>query len=308
MKQNRYENMDQVRNTHTFLDFIKWYKERMGKKKDLSEMIPVNKKPEFAKLHAETFNSITWIGHATFLIQLNGMNILTDPVWSTFMGTTKRAVPNPIPIKSLPAIDYVIISHGHFDHLDFQSIKQVPGNPTYLVPAGLRPLFIKKGYPAEAVFEFNWWEKWVGNDLTFTFTPAQHWVRRGLFDMNQSHWGGWVIESQEKSVYFAGDSGYFNEFKKIKQTMQKIDYAILPIGAYEPEWFMELDHMQPEQAIEAFVDLEASVFIPMHYGTFRLADDTGPEALRRLEAYWQKKELLEEQKKVLPIGSTLWID
>lgn len=115
--------------------------------------------------------------------------------------------------------------------------------------------------------------------------------------MNQSHWGGWHIETQAKTVYFAGDSGYFDEFKKIKQTLQAIDYALLPIGAYEPEWFMEIDHMQPGQAVEAFLDLQANTFIPMHYGTFRLADDTGPEALKKLHDYWRKKNIPEEQKK-----------
>ncbi|GAF11793.1 outer membrane protein RomA [Bacillus sp. JCM 19046] len=174
MTRKRYENIDQIKNNHTFLDFIKWYKERMVKKKDLSETIAFTKSPSFKNIHMEKFNSITWIGHATFLIQLNGMNILTDPVWSNFMGTTKRAVPNPFPISSLPAIDYVLISHGHFDHLDFKTLKLIPGNPTVLIPSGLKHLFVKKGYPSEAVFEFNWWDNWKENGVSFTFTPAQH--------------------------------------------------------------------------------------------------------------------------------------
>ncbi|WP_078392394.1 MBL fold metallo-hydrolase [Shouchella patagoniensis] len=307
MKKKRFENMDQIHNNHRMSDFIRWYKERFRKNKDLDKIIDVNEKPELTKLHKEDRDSITWAGHATFLIQIAGMNILTDPVWSKFMGTTKRSVPQPIPLDVLPAIDFVLISHGHYDHLDFKTLKKVPGNPHFIVPAGLKNTFLKKGWPEEVVKELHWWEYMVINELSFSFVPAQHWVRRGLFDMNLSHWGGFVISSKEKTIYFAGDSGYFQGFKQIAENVPPIDYALLPIGAYEPEWFMELDHMAPEQTVQAFIDLKAKQCIPMHYGTFRLADDTGPEALKRFEQEWKRRNLKSEQKSVLSIASTLWI-
>ncbi len=212
------------------------------------------------------------------------------------MGTTKRNVPVTIPIQHLPEIDVVLISHGHYDHLHIQSLRHLPGDPLFLIPRGLKALLKKKGFLEERIVELDWWEEWSNQNVTLTFVPAQHWVKRGLFDTNTSRWGGWVLESTAQSLYFAGDSGYFEGFKQL-QKIKSIDYALVPIGAYEPEWFMELDHMKPEDAVQAFIDLGASHMVPMHYGTFRLADDTGPEALERFEQAWKEKGINEKKKK-----------
>lgn len=299
----RFSNLNDVTNNKTFKDMMKWYKERRSKVKDLTvqiEQCPNKKINEIKENRSKT--SFTWIGHATFLIQLNGMNILTDPVWARRMGFQKRLTEPGMALSDLPEIDLVVISHSHYDHLDFPTLRKLKGDPQYFVPIGLKSLFVKKGYAK--VIEMSWWESIVHESLTIHFVPAQHWTRRSLRDMNTSHWGGWVIESAEETLYFVGDTGYFNGFKEIGERFQ-IDTVFMPIGAYEPEWFMADSHISPEDSVKAFLELQAEQFVPMHYGAFRLADDTGPEALERLIQEWEKRQLPKEQLKVMLIGETV---
>ncbi|KSU80932.1 L-ascorbate metabolism protein UlaG, beta-lactamase superfamily [Fictibacillus enclensis] len=302
----KFANLDNIENTHTFKDLLRWQRERRSNKKDLTQQIQqsTNKEPQRLKEN-RSIHSITWIGHSTFLLQVGGLNILTDPVWAPKMGLQKRLTAPGLSAGQLPDIDLVLISHGHYDHLDFNSIKQLKGKISFYVPAGLKGLFRKKGY--QAVTEANWWEEFVERGLKIMFVPAQHWSRRSAFDMNTSHWGGWVIEDLKtgESVYFAGDTGYFRGFRDIGERL-KPDTVLMPIGAYEPEWFMKVSHINPEDAVKAFLETGASLFIPMHYGAYRLADDTGPEALRRLEKEWEKQSLDEARLKVLSLGETLW--
>jgi L-ascorbate metabolism protein UlaG (beta-lactamase superfamily) len=308
MGRKRYENYDQVENKTTFSDMLRWSKERRSKTKDLTIQIPHSDKKEIEDLqnNKQEF-SITWIGHSTFLIQFEGMNILTDPVWAKRMGLQKRLTEPGLTMEQLPEIDIVLISHGHYDHLDFPTLKKLHGDITYYVPAGLRTLFNKKGY--NKVIEANWWESFSHHNVKLTFVPAQHWTKRTLTDTNTSHWGGWVVESTKMNhnVYFAGDSGYFRGFKEIGERFD-VDVVLMPIGAYEPEWFMKISHINPEESIKAFLELKGKTFIPMHYGAYRLADDTGPEALERLMNEWKRLELDPGQLAVLKIGETLWID
>ncbi len=303
----KFENLDRVGNDHTFLDMYRWNKERRRKQKDLITQISRVEHPQIEELKRnQSLTSITWIGHSTFLIQMAGMNILTDPVWARRMGVQTRMTEPGLEIDDLPTIDVVLISHGHYDHLDFPTIRKIKGDPMYYVPIGLRKAFLKRGY--KKVQEANWWETFVYKDISFHFVPAQHWTRRGAFDMNTSHWGGWVIErgnDPSETVYFVGDTGYFRGFKDIAEKFH-LNYVLMPIGAYEPEWFMESSHINPEDAIKAFIELEGDYFIPMHYGAYRLADDTGPEALERLMNEWSRRQLPEEQLRVLLIGETIW--
>ncbi|MCP8967644.1 MBL fold metallo-hydrolase [Ectobacillus ponti] len=302
----RYENMDKVTNDKTFSDMRRWMKERRAKKKDLSRQIEQYPYKDIRKLHRNQYGfSITWIGHSTFLIQLEGLNILTDPVWAKRMGVQKRLTDPGLAIADLPEIDVVFISHGHYDHLDFGSIRKLKGNPAFYVPAGLKNAFTRRGY--RNVVEANWWDSFDHNGLVFTFVPAQHWTRRTMLDTNTSHWGGWMMENKtlRRSVYFVGDTGYFRGFQEIGKRFD-IDVVLMPIGAYEPEWFMAVSHINPEDAVKAFQELNGKVFIPMHYGAYRLADDTGPEALERLYHEWDRLLLEENQLKVLALGETLW--
>jgi L-ascorbate metabolism protein UlaG (beta-lactamase superfamily) len=300
----RYSNLDQVTNNKSFKDMRKWQKERRSKIKDLTnniEQCPTKKVNEIKNNRSQP--SYTWIGHSTFLLQLNGLNILTDPVWAKRMGFQKRLTEPGISLAELPEIDIVVISHGHYDHLDFPTLKKLKGNPHYIVPVGLKSLFTRKGY--DKVTEMNWWESTEYEGLTIHFVPAQHWTRRSLRDMNTSHWGGWIFQLEGgETYYFVGDTGYFRGFTQIAERFS-IDTVFMPIGAYEPEWFMAVSHISPEDSVKAFIELKAKIFVPMHYGAYRLADDTGPEALERLLKEWKKQQLPEEQLKVLLIGETV---
>ncbi|MDQ1146142.1 L-ascorbate metabolism protein UlaG (beta-lactamase superfamily) [Bacillus sp. SORGH_AS 510] len=300
----RYTNLDQVSNNKSFKDMRKWQKERRNKIKDLTvniEQCPTKKVIEIKNNRSQP--SYTWIGHSTFLLQLNGLNILTDPVWAKRMGFQKRLTEPGISLAELPEIDIVVISHGHYDHLDFPTLKKLKGNPHYFVPVGLKSLFTRKGY--DKVTELNWWESTEYEGITIHFVPAQHWTRRSLRDMNTSHWGGWIFQLKGgETYYFVGDTGYFRGFTQIAERFS-IDTVFMPIGAYEPEWFMAVSHISPEDSVKAFIELNAKTFVPMHYGAYRLADDTGPEALERLLKEWKKQQLPEEQLKVLLIGETV---
>lgn len=300
----RYENLDAVRSNKSFKDMLRWNKERRRKMKDLTTQIeqsPVKKVAELQQNRTRT--SYTWIGHSTFLIQMNGLNILTDPVWAKRMGLDKRSTEPGIALEDLPEMDVVVISHGHYDHLDFPTLKRLKGNPHYFVPAGLKRLFTRKGY--RQVTEMNWWDSVDHKGVTIHFVPAQHWTRRSLTDMNTSHWGGFVFQTAEKTYYFVGDTGYFSGFNQIAERFA-IDTVFMPIGAYEPEWFMAPAHISPEDSVKAFLELGAKQFVPMHYGAYRLADDTGPEALERLLHAWEQQHLPQEQLKVLLIGETIF--
>lgn len=319
MPKMRYGNMDSVSTDHTVKDFKQWRRERRNKKKDLSYLVP-NVVPELEYLHANRRDtSITWIGHSTFLIQYEGLNILTDPVWARRMGLDRRLGEPGIGIRDMPPVDVILISHSHYDHLHVASIRKLYRAETKLfVPVGLRRKMIRKGF--RNCVELGWWEDAVIRGVKISFVPAQHWTRRTPFDTNTSHWGGYVLQPADAeepasgrearrtppNLYFAGDSGYFPGFKEIGRRYH-IDAAMIPIGAYEPEWFMGTQHVNPEEALQAFLDVGAETMIPMHYGTFRLADDTAREALDRMEAERERLGIKAESIQVLKHGETLRI-
>ncbi len=291
------------------IGLIKWRFERLFKMKDLSFKMTVVENPEIEYIKSNKTNTtITWIGHATFLIQINGLNIITDPVWANRMGLEKRMVPPGIAISDLPEIDIVLISHNHFDHLDFNSIKSLKGNPRMYIPKGLCNLFLKN--KLRNVEEVNWWDKKLFNQVEMTFIPTQHWSKRTLWDTNRSLWGGWVInktDEDEKAICFIGDSGYFKEIRDIG-TKFNIGYVLVPIGCYEPEWFMSGTHMTPEEGIKVYRELKADYFIPMHYEAFRMGDDTPKEALNRLEAEWKRCKIEMSALKTLNVGETIKVN
>ncbi|MDY0406974.1 MBL fold metallo-hydrolase [Virgibacillus sp. 179-BFC.A HS] len=294
----RYENMDQVSTKSNLSDLYKWWKESSNRQKDLSWQVPAVKNPsiDFLRKNRE-MPTLTWIGHSTFLLQMAGLNIITDPIWTKWLSGYRRLSPAGIPIKQLPPIDIVLISHSHYDHLSYHSIKRLPGSPTFFVPSGLGKWFVRKGF--DQVAEFEWWGTQQYRNVTFTFVPAQHWTKRTLFDTNTSHWGGWVLKGENiPTVYFAGDSGYFRGFTEIGKRFA-IDYALIPIGAYEPEWFMSKEHVTPEEAIQAFLDCGAKKMFPMHYGAYMLADDSPKEAVDRLQDEWELRGL-DKQRLLMP--------
>ncbi|BAB06835.1 MBL fold metallo-hydrolase [Halalkalibacterium halodurans] len=300
----RYQNLDEVGTNKTLVEIWKCLRERWSKSKDLSIHIPRADERNVEELKKNrTKTSYTWIGHSSFLLQMKGLNILTDPVFAKYLGFSKRLISPGLSIDELPEIDIVVISHGHYDHLEFSTLRSLKGEPIFYVPAGLNLLFQKKGL--HRVEEANWWDTFQHQDLTIHFVPAQHWTRRSLFDTNTSHWGGWVLESDEETNYFVGDTGYFRGFQEIGKKFA-LDTVFMPIGSYEPEWFTYASHINPEDAVKAFVELQAKTFVPMHYGTYRLADDTGPEALARLLHEWKRCQLPEHQLFVMKVGETVF--
>jgi len=314
MARKKYENMNAAAKINSFGDIRKWQQERRKKIKDLSFTVAQSseKKIELLRTNREQ-TTITWIGHSTFLLQMGGLNIVTDPVWASQMGFAKRLTEPGLAISELPDIDVILLSHAHYDHLHVKSLRAMPGSPQLLVPEGLGSMMLRKGF--RSVDEFAWWESLEISGVTFHFVPAQHWTRRTLLDTNSSHWGGWIVEvkghepstsqAEGSSIYFAGDSGYFEGFKQIGERYGEIQYVLMPIGAYEPEWFMSMQHVTPEEAVQAFLDVKGKVFIPMHYGAFRLADDTADEALTRLSKEWEKRELAVQRLQTLLLGQTL---
>lgn len=254
--------------------------------------------------------SVTWIGHASFLIQMGGRSILTDPVWSRRAGIgpfgPARMVPPGVRLIDLPPIDLVLISHNHYDHLDLDTIRRLGNRPTYLVPARLGSWFRALG--CAKVYECRWWESVETLGLRFDFVPAQHWSGRNLWDRYLTLWGGWLLSDGAARLYFAGDSAYFSGFKEIGQRYPGIDIAFLPIGAYEPEWFMQPAHVNPEEAVQAFLDVGARVIIPMHWGTFRLSTERTDEPPRRLAAWWSAQGLDPANNWTLAVGETRFVN
>jgi L-ascorbate metabolism protein UlaG (beta-lactamase superfamily) len=309
MRKHRFSNLDfATAGNATLHQFSRWRQERLHKfrTKDYSEGIP-NVKPDLYFLHRNrTEPSITWIGHSTFLIQLGGLNIVTDPVWARRMALQKRLSPPGIELADMPPVDIVLISHSHYDHLHVASLRRLRGLKKLIVPAGLRKKLQLKGF--RHVEELYWWQNASFHGVKFTFVPAQHWTRRNPWDMNASHWGGWVMETDGgPTIYFAGDTGYFRGFVDIGRSFD-IDVALMPIGAYDPEWFMGPQHVCPEEALQAFLDVRADYFIPMHYGAFKLADDTPREALERLEKERARRGIDPKRLFLLKHGETMRFD
>ncbi|HYH38849.1 MAG TPA: MBL fold metallo-hydrolase [Azospirillum sp.] len=219
--------------------------------------------------------ALTFIGHVTFLIRVGGCTLLTDPVWSPHAGPLgrlgpKRARPPALALAELPPLDAVLVSHGHYDHMDLPTLKRLSGTP---VVAGLgnKPFLERRG--VRPVHELDWWQSVELGGARITFVPAQHWSSRTLFDRNTTLWGGFVVESGGACVYFCGDAGYSPHFREIAARFPRIDVALLPIGAYEPRWFMTPQHMNPDEAVRAHRDLGARASVAMHFGTFRLTPE-----------------------------------
>lgn len=243
---------------------------------------------------------LTWLGHATWLIQVAGTSLLVDPVLGErISGFIRRNVAPGLRVEQLPKIDGCLVSHNHYDHLDLPTLKQV-GAPVW-AGQGTAQLLRAAGLQA---FELGWWQAASIGTTRVHFVPSQHWSRRGLFDVNDMLWGGFVVEGDDTRVYHSGDTAYFAGFADIGRRFPTLSAAMLPIGAYDPPWFMESQHMNPEQAVQAFLDLGAGDFLAMHWGTFKLTDEPLDEPPRRLEAEWARLSLAASHLHLLPVGGT----
>ena len=264
--------------------------------------------------------AVTWLGHSTVLLQIGGLNVLTDPIWSEraspvgFAGP-KRLVPVPIELEALPPIDIVLISHNHYDHLDRRTVKKLArrsADTEWLMPLGLAGLLQKWG--AKRVREMDWWARMDVRGVRFGCTPAQHFSARGLGDRSKTLWCGWALASNTQGVYFAGDTALFPEFTAIGERFGPFDLSILPIGAYEPRWFMQRVHMNPEDAIEAYRALSSGArsnvgggrgaVLPIHWGTFRLTDEAMTEPPERFRQRWAEAGFAAEDLLLLKHGES----
>jgi L-ascorbate metabolism protein UlaG (beta-lactamase superfamily) len=307
--EGRFTNLD-GQPPSGFADVLRWqlWDRLTGKRRVTPDRAPVpTAAPDLALLASPPPPGeparVTWLGHAGFLIQLDGVSLLVDPaLMPSLFGGIPRNVPPGVPIEKLPPIDAVLVSHSHYDHLDLPTLEKV-GAPV-IAGLGLERFFRDRHLFAT---ELGWWSSTTVRGVRITFVPAKHWSRRGLFDMNRTLWGGFVIEGTRATLYHSGDTAWFEGFAEIGARFPHLDAALLPIGAYDPAWFMEKQHMNPEQALRAFQALGARTFVAMHWGTFKLADEPLDEPPRRLEAERRRLGLDAARVRVPAVGETLTV-
>ena len=260
---------------------------------------------------------VSWLGHSTFLIQYQGINILTDPIFSNraspfgFAGP-KRYTRHVMNYSDLPPIDFVVISHNHYDHLDDTAVELLKNQPMYLVPLRLGEWFTGHGIDENRIHEFDWWDtlSFPAGDsiLRIEAQPSQHWSARGLFDRRKTLWASWRLELGDKSLWFAGDTGYNARlFKEIGNRAGPVDLALIPIGAFEPRSFMKTYHVDPDEAVMIHKDVGAKASIGMHWGTYPLTAETPLDPPRRLHAARTREGLTVDEFRTLSLGETLVI-
>ncbi|EKF72947.1 phospholipase [Alcanivorax hongdengensis A-11-3] len=281
--QNRYRTPH-----HGLREFVRWQWQSRGQFPAQQSFPLITPAPHMLAEPASQ-PRLTWIGHSTFLLQYRGWNLLTDPVFSErcspvqFAGP-KRAVPPALSIDELPPINAILVSHNHYDHLDRRSVRQLQARfgrkIVWFVPQGVADWLRRFG--VERIIELGWWQSEFHGQVEAFCLPAQHFSGRGAGDHNRSLWCSWRLQFPEFSFYFAGDTGYAPVFSEISELLGPVDLALLPIGAYEPRWFMSPVHVNPAEAVRIHCDLQAKESVAMHWGTFILTDepmDAPPKAL-----------------------------
>ncbi|PHV13197.1 MBL fold metallo-hydrolase [Chitinimonas sp. BJB300] len=274
-------------------------------------------KPDLAYLAGNRQDTtVTWIGHATVLLQLGGLNILTDPIFSThaspvsFAGP-ERKVPLPATLAELPRIDVVLVSHNHYDHLDRATIaalnQQADGPPKFIVPLGMDRWFRSEG--VHSAQKLDWWQhvtlQGPQGEVVINLVPAQHWSKRNLWGgENTSLWGGFVLEHAGRKLYFAGDTGYSKDFQDIGKHFGSIDFGMIPVGAYEPRWFMHAQHVDPIEAVQIHNDIHAKQSMGIHWGTFELTDEPLEQPIRDLAKAKKQAGLADQDFVLFAIGET----
>lgn len=276
-------------------DFLRW---QFGREQgEWDEWTDMNPGPPPVRQVALGEMRVTLVGHSTALIQMDGLNILTDPIWSDRASPVswagpKRVCPPGIRFEDLPPIDAVLISHNHYDHLDLPTLRRLEEEhaPRFYVGLGNEALLRQQGI--REVVEMDWWDMLpLGDQLTVTATPAQHFSARGLFDRQETLWMGFVLRGPSGTAYFAGDTGWGPHFEQVRERFGRVRLALLPIGAYKPRWFMGPVHISPEEAVDAHEILDAGTSVAIHHGTFDLADDGQREPVRDLHASLTRKQV-----------------
>ncbi len=304
----RFEHLSGDKNNKSFADLFGWAVGYFTRENDEAENngFPVIRS---SKKDLKSFTeNVIWVGHASLLVNHSNVTILTDPQFAdraspfSFMGP-KRVTPVPFSIADLPMIDVVVISHNHYDHLDEQSIRDIATRQPqikFLVPLGLKQLMLSWG--AQDVTELDWWQPITVKGVTIQPTPVQHWSKRSAFDRNKTLWSGWMMNWPDFSFYFAGDTGYSDDFIETARRLGSPDLAAIPIGAYKPRDFMKSSHINPEEAVTVFTDLGAKYAIGIHWGTFKLTLEPMDEPPRKLAEALQKQKIPKQRFRALKHG------
>jgi N-acyl-phosphatidylethanolamine-hydrolysing phospholipase D len=311
---NGFRNLH-IEDKGRFLDFLRW---RLGLGPEEESALPPEEVPPYnPRVHIPDLNrlrhpnpreiQVTWIGHSTFLLQVAGLNILTDPIFSdrasplSFIGPRRRVPPGML-LEELPPVHAVIISHNHYDHLDAPTVTRLGGDVRFYVPLGLAEWFQRRGL--NRVEELDWWQSASLEGIRLHAVPAQHFSMRSLFDRNRTLWCGWVLETPAGKIYFSGDTGYSPHFQEIGQRLGPMRLSLIHVGGYLPRWFMRSMHANPEEAVRIHRDVRSQQSIGMHWGVFKLTDEPLSEPPLLLERARQEAKIPPENFVVFDIGET----
>ena len=286
-----------------FADVLKWSVERNPQRDE-------KKADPFRLVHRDdkTFlqhdrDCLVWLGHSTFFLRMNGVNVLIDPVFYK-IPLVKRYADHAFSPQTFSTLDYLLISHNHQDHCQEKSIREISAlNPGLTILSGLRMENLLAPWSKGATVQTaGWYQQYQTSDpLSIYYLPSRHWSKRSLNDTNRELWGAFVFQTKDKTIYFSGDTGYGSHFKEAKELFPSIDMAIIGVGAYKPEWFMHVNHISPQDAVKAFHELGAKTFIPMHYGTFDLSDEPVGEPVKLLKEA-AKQNQINGELKLLDLG------
>jgi L-ascorbate metabolism protein UlaG (beta-lactamase superfamily) len=290
----------------SYVDVLKWMRTRERHAWPASApLIPHDPPPSRV---AKGQVAITFIGHSTFLIRTASMTFITDPVFTSHAGPLgrlgpRRVRPPALDASALPPIDAVLVSHNHYDHLQPRSLRLFAERAAFVAPLGLRNL-LPSGFN-RTIHELDWWDRARVGAAEITCVPAQHFSARTPWDRNRTLWCGFIVSVDGITIHFAGDTGYSPQFAEIGARCPRIDVALLPIGAYEPRWFMQPMHMNPEEAVRVHLDVQARASIGMHFGTFQLTDEGIDDPLRALESARTAAGVAPDAFRVLDFGETV---
>ena len=284
--------------------------------RDPAEVASIVGEADLALIHAPApIPRATWIGHATVLVQYDGINYLTDPHLSQYpfyyeMFVEPRYTQPALEFEQMPRVDFVLISHNHYDSLDHRTVDMFGDSVLWYVPLGLKSWFLERGISAERVIELDWWEKHRFDErVEVTMTPAQHWSRRTIWDTNASLWGGWAVDINGFNSFFVGDTGYNDRyFREIGARLGPFRLAMIPIGAYAPRYFMASAHVDPAQAVDLHLEVGAEQSMPIHWGTFQLTIEPILEPAELLVDAMDQRSLPRESFRPVKIGETLILD
>ncbi len=311
-KNNRYENPSGTF-PKGFKDLFKWVvlEKRAKWQKKISSKSTAQLK---TKLEADQFNCVM-VNHASLLIQLPEGNLLTDPVFSQrtspfqWIGPSRHQAPG-LKLQELPPIHFVLVSHNHYDHMDMDSLRSLwkEHDPVFLLPLHNSRFLRDSGIHSQKIQELNWWESCrLGDNFRAVLTPAQHWSFRSHKDRNHSLWGGFWIDNGKSKIFFAGDTGCSNHFDQIREPLGTPNLSLLPIGAYEPRWFMKEQHMNPEDAVKAHLDLESQYSVAIHWGTWQLTNEGMEDPVKALGIALNQYQVSPEKFRVLGNGEIFFL-